>query len=92
MTLGEPEFHAGETAHTAPEAEHDTSPLGRELDADHDAETNGRMSICRHCGARTAGPHGRHDPAPRNEHKLQEWLSRQARLASAERMRRRSDT
>jgi hypothetical protein len=55
--------------------------VAAQLDEHHAPETNGRIAVCRRCGARTDGPTGMH-------HVLQsarvsqsgEWLSAQARL------------
>jgi hypothetical protein len=42
--------------------------LASRLDEHHAPETNGRMSVCRRCGAQTDGPKGRHVP---NERQLE---------------------
>ncbi len=55
--------------------------VAAQLDEDHAPETNGRIPVCRRCGARTDGPTGLH-------HILQEarvgrsseWLLAQSRL------------
>src|ERR1035441_7100415 len=36
--------------------------MGSRLDKHHVPETNGRMPVCRRCGARTDGPKGLHIP------------------------------
>jgi hypothetical protein len=54
--------------------------LGIELDNDHVPETNGRMAVCRRCGARTDSPAGLHHVV--NERQLsrsQDWLRQQDR-------------
>jgi hypothetical protein len=59
----------------------DSSHVAAQLDEHHAPETNGRIPVCRRCGARTDGPTGLH-------HVLQEgrvaqssdWLSAQSRL------------
>jgi len=38
----------------------ETSQVAAQLDEDHAPETNGRMAVCRRCGARTDGPAGLH--------------------------------
>ena len=67
-----------------------TSPeslqVATQLDEHHAPETNGRIAVCRRCGARTDSPTGSH-------HVLQEggvtrsseWLSAQSRLLDIER-------
>ena len=44
------------------------------LDADHAAETNGRMAICRRCGTRTDGPSGSHLPSEQQLAQTEHWL------------------
>ena len=59
----------------------DAGMLGARLDQHHLPETNGRMAICRRCGAQTNGPDGRqHLPDGRRIVRASEWLSRQERL------------
>jgi len=61
--------------------------LGAQLDEDHAPETNGRMAVCRRCGAQTDSPQGRHHiPNDRRLGRSEEWLSvqrRSRRLAEA---------
>lgn len=75
-----------------PERPEGVPGLGARLDDHHAAETNGRMAICRRCGARTGGPAGAHDPHERQMAPLAEWLMAQSRLADAERARTRANT
>jgi hypothetical protein len=57
----------------------EASLLGARLDEHHSPETNGRMAVCRRCGAQTEGPQGRqHVP---NEQRLahsEQWLDAQS--------------
>jgi len=56
------------------------SGMGSLLDADHLPATNGRMAICRRCGAHTDGPEGRqHVPGLRQLARYDEWLRAQSR-------------
>ena len=60
--------------------------LGTRLDAHHLPETNGRMAVCRRCGAFTDGPEGKHAPRERQLTRISQWLdtqSRSGRLAAA---------
>jgi hypothetical protein len=60
-------------------AEVDT--VGRQLDAHHAPETNGRMAVCRRCGSRTDSPEGGHHmPPERQLIRSSEWLVAQSRL------------
>jgi hypothetical protein len=54
--------------------------LGIRLDEHHLAETNGRMAVCRRCGAVTDGPAGKHAPRGRQLPRTTQWLDAQARL------------
>jgi hypothetical protein len=64
------------------------SQVAKQLDDDHDPETNGRMAVCRRCGSRTDSPTGHnHAPLEHQLHQLGEWLLGQARLAHVERVR-----
>jgi hypothetical protein len=66
----------------------DASTLGGQLDKDHLPETNGRMSICRRCGATTDGPMGHcHLPSERQAARARRWLDEQARLHRVEQAR-----
>jgi hypothetical protein len=51
--------------------------LGALLDEHHLPETNGRMAVCRRCGAVTDGPEGKHDPRERQISRTSQWLERQ---------------
>lgn len=63
----------------------DTSPLGIRLDKDHLPETNGRMAVCRRCGAATDGPMGHcHLPVEHQIARAGRWLDEQARLHRVE--------
>jgi hypothetical protein len=64
----------------------DASALGSRLDEHHPPETNGRMAVCRRCGALTDGPEGsRHAPDERQLVRSNEWLDMQARASLIER-------
>ncbi|HEY5098278.1 MAG TPA: hypothetical protein VII46_09530 [Acidimicrobiales bacterium] len=65
----------------------EASSVGRQLDEHHAPETNGRMAICRKCGARTDGPRGGHQPAEHQVVRSNEWLIAQVRLSHIERAR-----
>lgn len=66
----------------------DAADLGARLDQDHSPETNGRMRVCRRCGARTDDTQGtRHLP---DEHRLdrgEQWLDAQERTRRCDRAR-----
>jgi hypothetical protein len=54
--------------------------LGARLDQDHWPETNGRMPVCRRCGAYTESPQGRqHVPSEHRLARAEEWLDAQGR-------------
>jgi hypothetical protein len=56
-----------------------------QLDENHAPETNGRIAVCRRCGARTDGPTGSHHVLQEGrEHRSVEWLSAQSRLRDIE--------
>ena len=58
----------------------EASLLGARLDEDHLPETNGRMAICRRCGAETESPQGRqHVPNERRLARSEQWLAAQSR-------------
>jgi hypothetical protein len=66
---------------TSPEA----SLLGARLDAHHSPETNGRMAVCRRCGAQTNDPNGRqHIPHELRLDRSNAWLDMQARIDAQE--------
>jgi hypothetical protein len=55
--------------------------LAAQLDEHHAPETNGRISVCRRCGARTDSPTGeRHVVQEGREKRSSEWLIAQSRL------------
>lgn len=61
---------------TSPEA----ADLGVRLDEHHLPETNGRMAVCRRCGARTDNPLGlQHVPDERQLARGRAWLDGQIR-------------
>ena len=48
------------------------SNLGSRLDDDHLPETNGRMAVCRRCGAHTETPEGlKHAPRRTTTHEVE---------------------
>ncbi len=52
-----------------------------QLDEDHAPETNGRIPVCRRCGARTDGPTGMHHVIQEGRVvRSSEWLVAQSRL------------
>jgi hypothetical protein len=58
----------------------EASILGARLDEHHSPETNGRMAVCRRCGAQTESPQGRqHVPSERRLARSEEWLDLQRR-------------
>jgi hypothetical protein len=62
--------------------------VGTRLDEHHTPETNGRMSVCRKCGAQTTGPvGGRHAPQERHEARSDEWLANQSQIRRIDRAR-----
>ncbi len=54
--------------------------LGLRLDEHHLPETNGRMAVCRRCGAFTNGPGGGHAPRERQLVRTTQWLDTQSRI------------
>lgn len=59
----------------------DSSDVAAQLDEHHAPETNGRIPVCRRCGARTDGPTGLHHVLQEGRvTRSSEWLSAQARL------------
>jgi hypothetical protein len=59
----------------------EASLIGARLDEHHSPETNGRMAVCRRCGAQTDGPKGRHHvPNERLLARSNEWLDGQSRM------------
>lgn len=66
----------------------DASEVGAQLDKHHAPETNGRMAVCRRCGAMTDSPQGcQHMPGELRLARLTEWLDAQERLRLFERAR-----
>ena len=58
----------------------EASILGARLDEDHFPETNGRMAVCRRCGAQTESPQGRrHVPSEQRLGRSEQWLDVQSR-------------
>ncbi len=70
-------------------AAHEASNIGVRLDQHHSPETNGRMAICRRCGAQTDSPEGHHHVpnGSRVEKRSNDWLDAQSRLSSIDRAR-----
>jgi len=67
----------------------EASLLGARLDEHHPPETNGRMAVCRRCGAQTQGPQGQHHlPSDRLLQRSGEWLQAQSRLHDIDQARR----
>ena len=63
-----------------------SSHVGAQLDADHSPETNGRMSVCRRCGALTNSPAGlQHTPHASQMDRSSQWLTAQSRLRQIDR-------
>jgi len=61
---------------------------GARLDAHHRPETNGRMAICRCCGARTDSPAGlRHVPDPGQQERSERWLEAKTQSSRIGRVR-----
>jgi hypothetical protein len=57
----------------------EVSNVGAQLDEHHAPETNGRMSVCRRCGALTDGPLGTHHiPDERQLARSNQWLVAQS--------------
>lgn len=74
-----------------PMASLDPLQVGARLDEHHLPETNGRMAVCRRCGARTDGPSGhRHIPGEGQLVRSDKWLDAEAHLSriNDERLRR----
>jgi hypothetical protein len=59
----------------------DTLHVAAQLDEHHLPETNGRIPVCRRCGARTESPAGLHHIVQEDRvSKSSEWLIAQTRL------------
>jgi hypothetical protein len=66
------------------------SHVGAQLDAHHAPETNGRMSVCRRCGALTDSPAGLHHvPHTSQVDRSNQWLTAQSRLLQIDQARER---
>ena len=66
----------------------ESSHVGALLDEHHAPETNGRMSVCRRCGALTDSPVGlQHAPHASQIARSNEWLLSQSRLLQIEKLR-----
>ena len=66
----------------------EASQVATQLDEDHTPETNGRMSVCRRCGARTDGPEGlHHTPDERDLPRSTRWLTAEVQKRRLERLR-----
>jgi len=62
--------------------------IGTQLDEHHSPETNGRISVCRRCGAQTNDPTGlHHSPFESQLARSTNWLAAQSRLVDIERAR-----
>jgi hypothetical protein len=62
-----------------------SSDVGLQLDEHHLPETNGRISVCRRCGARTDNPIGlHHAPHESQLHRSGDWLIAQLRRKEIE--------
>ncbi len=63
----------------------DSLTVRDQLDAHHTPETNGRIPVCRRCGARTDGPEGLHHSVAESQvARSTEWLVAQSRLRDIE--------
>jgi hypothetical protein len=68
----------------------DALQVGAQLDEHHAPETNGRMAVCRRCGALTDSPAGRqHTPHASQMDRSAQWLTAQSRLLQIDRARSR---
>jgi hypothetical protein len=63
----------------------EVSQTGNRLDAHHLPETNGRMAICRRCGARTDSAGSKHVPDEQRLVRSDEWLETQAHTSRIDR-------
>lgn len=65
----------------------EASQIGARLDEHHAPETNGRMAVCRRCGAQTNGPDGRqHVPHERRLPRYTDWLDAQTLTSGIDRV------
>ena len=66
----------------------EATQISARLDQDHLPETNGRMAVCRRCGARVDNPLGHHHLASEGQlARSHQWLDAQARLRHIKRER-----
>jgi hypothetical protein len=63
--------------------------MGSRLDKHHVPETNGRMSVCRRCGAQTDGPKGLHIPDEQQLERALRWLDAQSLSSGVDRAKSR---
>ncbi len=62
--------------------------IGARLDEHHAPETNGRMAVCRRCGAQTDSPLGlNHVPSEGRLERLEKWLDAQLRMTRVDHAR-----
>ena len=66
-------------------SESDAPTVRNQLDEHHAPETNGRIPVCRRCGARTDSPAGLHHVVAESQvARSNEWLVAQSRLRDIE--------
>jgi hypothetical protein len=66
----------------------EASQVGTRLDENHSPETNGRMPVCRKCGARTDTPSGHHHrPTERELARSDNWLVAEVRMSHIQQTR-----
>jgi hypothetical protein len=71
----------------------DTLHVAAQLDEHHLPETNGRIPVCRRCGARTESPAGLHHIVQEDRiSKSSEWLIAQSRLRDIAHSQQRRDS
>jgi hypothetical protein len=59
----------------------ESSDIAAQLDQHHLPETNGRIPVCRRCGARTDSPTGLHHLVSEGRaSRSEQWLTAQSRL------------
>ncbi len=64
----------------------EAASLGSRLDGHHLPETNGRMAVCRRCGAQTDSPEGlKHEPNERQLARSTEWIDKQSHASDVAR-------
>ena len=69
-------------------ASSEASTVGVRLDEHHAPETNGRMPVCRRCGAQTNGSAGKnHLPDEGHLERYTNWLDAQLRIGRIDRSR-----